>query len=147
MTLYKVSCILLAQANQNAALLVRERLHNTAVESHHSHAITDLVQPRNGSSVTRPFPTGDWGLVTRLIKNVRLLNYLTSDTSSVDSLSGTGSMDAHTLADDGWLRAELDCFFLAIILPPGTPPMDLVLALYRTLCSKSPSANKADIIP
>ena len=70
-TVYKVSCLLLAQANQNAALrfcilcvatciLMYERLHNTVAESCHSHAIADLVQSRNGSNVTRPLPT--WGL-------------------------------------------------------------------------------------
>jgi hypothetical protein len=65
-------------------------------------------------------------------------NYLILDTG-VDSLSGTGSACTCTLADDIRL-CELDCFFFAIGLSPGTPT-DLVVGLYRTLCSKSPSAN------
>ena len=71
--LYKVSCLVLALANQNAALqfayccvatclLACDTLHNIAVESRHSHTIADLAQPRNGFNVTRPFPVRGLGL-------------------------------------------------------------------------------------
>ena len=60
---------------------------------------------------------------------------MTSNTSVADPLSGTGSACACTLADDPWLCAELDCFFLALGFSPGTFLTDLAAGLYRSLCS------------
>ena len=42
-------------------ILAYDRLHNTAVELCHSHAVADLVQPKNASNVTRPFPAQGLG--------------------------------------------------------------------------------------
>ena len=69
----------------------------------------------------------------------RMVSYLTLETT-VDSLSGTGSACTCSLADDTRL-CELDCFFFAAGLSPGAPSTDLIVGLYRTLSSKSSSAN------
>ena len=62
-TLYKVSCLGLAPANQNAAVRFYIPLHcvaayNGATALRLSHA---PAQPRNRSNVTRPFPARGFG--------------------------------------------------------------------------------------